>query len=94
MTDEMLLSNFFAAIKLDSRISTTHISIYVAVLQYYNEHGCKNPIYVFSHELMKIAKISGAATYHKGIRALNEYGYLRYEPSFKRTKGSKILLKF
>lgn len=93
MNDLMILSNFFSAIKKDSRISTTHIGIYAAVVQFYYEHGCQNPMYVFSYELMEIAKISGAATYHNGIRALSEYGYLKYEPSFKRTKGSKILLQ-
>ena len=92
METQDLLLNFFRSIKSDSRISTTHIAIYAAVIQYYHAHGCINPIYAFSHELMEIAKISGHATYHNGIRALSEYGYLKYEPSFKRNKGSKIVL--
>lgn len=88
-----LLSKFFFAIKKDARISTTHIGIYAALVQYFQEHGKVNPMYVFSHELMPIAKISAHATYHNGIRALSEYGYIKYEPSFKRNKGSKISMR-
>jgi hypothetical protein len=42
---------------------------------------------------MKLAKISGVATYHKSIRELDEYGYIRYEPSYNRYKRSVIYLK-
>jgi len=29
-------------------------------------------------------------TYHKCVKDLNAYGYIRYEPSFNKNKGSKI----
>ncbi|WP_413998143.1 hypothetical protein ACMDB5_10120 [Flavobacterium sp. W1B] len=84
------LSEFFSAIEKDYRISITHIGIYAALLQYRTDKGFTNPIQVFSYEIMHIAKISAAATYHKCVRELNEYGYIRYEPSFKRNQGSRI----
>ena len=84
------LSDFFIAIERDPRISITHIGIYAALLQYWKEHQYANPIQVFSYEIMHIAKISASATYHKSIRDLSEYGYIKYEPSFKRNQGSKI----
>lgn len=84
------LSDFFWAIQSDARISITHIGIYAALLQYRIENGWANPIQVFSHEIMNLAKLSSAITYHKCVRQLSEYGYIRYEPSFNRTKGSKI----
>lgn len=83
-------STFFGAIKSDARISITHIGIYAALLQYRIENGFANPIQVFSHEIMRLAKISAAMTYHKCVRDLSDYGYIRYEPSFNRKKGSKI----
>lgn len=82
------LSDFFNAIAGDPRI--THIGIYAALLQYWSEHHFENPVQVFSYEIMRIAKISASTTYHKSIRDLNSYGYIRYEPSFKRNKGSKV----
>ena len=84
------LADFFTAIEKDGRISITHIGVYAALLQYRMEHGFANPIQVYSYEIMWIAKISAAATYHKCIKALSEYGYIRYMPSFKRNQASRI----
>lgn len=84
------LSDFFSAIEKDYRISITHIGIYAALLQFWNDKGFINPIEAFSYEIMPIAKISGSSTYHKCVRELSEYGYIRYEPSFKKNQGSKI----
>jgi hypothetical protein len=84
------LSDFFLAIKKDYRISITHIGIYAALLQFRTDKGCINPIQVFSSEIMCMAKISTSATYHKYVRELSEYGYIKYEPSFKRNQGSRI----
>ena len=84
------LSDFFSAIEKDFRISSTHIAIYAAALQFRALRGFVNPIEVFRAELSPIAKISSKYTYHKCLRELHEYGYLRYEPSFKKTRGSRI----
>lgn len=86
------LSEFFSAIKKDGRISITHIGVYAALLQHWKEQDFSNPVTAFSHDIMDIAKISSPATYHKCIRDLNEFGYIRYEPSFNRKSGSKIYL--
>jgi hypothetical protein len=84
------LSDFFLAIEKDPRISITHIGIYAALLQYWKEQNYTNPVQVFSYQIMRIAKISASATYHKCIRDLNKSGYIRYEPSFKKNEGSKV----
>lgn len=84
------LSDFFLAIEKDFRISTTHIAIYAALLQYRMGKGFINPIQVYRHEITPLAKISSAYTYHKCIKELSSYGYIKYEPSFKKTQGSMI----
>lgn len=86
------LSIFFEAIESDARISITHIGVFAALLQYRMQNGNTNPIQAFSYEIMKIAKLSSAITYHKCIRELSEYGYIKYVPSFNRKKGSRIYL--
>lgn len=86
------LSDFFNAIAGDPRISITHIGIYAALLQYWSEHDFQNPIYAFSYEIMNMAKISTSTTYHKVVKELSDYGYIKYEPSFKRNKGSKVFM--
>jgi len=86
------LSDFFLAIEDDCRISITHIGIYAALLQYWKEHQYANPFQVFSYEIMEKAKISASTTYHKCIRDLSDYGYIRYIPSYKRNQGSKVYI--
>jgi hypothetical protein len=86
------LVDFFNAIENDGRISITHIGIYAALLQYWQKNDCRNPVAAYSYEIMLIAKISGSNTYHKCVRDLHAFGYLRYEPSFKRNQPSKVYL--
>ena len=86
------LAAFFQAIAHDPRISITHIGIYAALLQYWQEHHFENPICAFSYDIMRLAKISGSATYHKIIKDLHHFGYIKYEPSFKRNKRSQIYI--
>jgi hypothetical protein len=88
------LAGFFAAIKKDCRISVTHIGIYAAVLQYWQQQGCPVPLQVYSYELMEVAKISSKTTYHQYIRDLHDYGYIKYEPSFKRNARSKVYVLY
>ena len=84
------LSDFFSAIEKDCRVGITHIAIYSALLQYRQEQGPANPVTAFSYDIMRIAKVSAAATYYKCIKELDEYGYIKYVPSFKRNRGSRI----
>lgn len=84
------LSEFFTAIDKDPRINITHIGLYAALLQYWSEHRFENPVHVFSYEVMRIAKLSTKTTYHKCVKDLSNFGYIRYEPSYKRNRGSKI----
>lgn len=88
-----LLCDFFDAIEKDGRIGSTHICIYTALLNHRAKHGFANPIHVFSHEVMKVAKIASRMTYYKCIGDLNAYGYIIYQHSFKKTKASTIYFK-
>lgn len=84
------LSNFFTAIENDYRISITHIGLYAALLQFRTDNDFINPIKAYRHEIMKIAKITGPVTYHKCIRELDEYGYIKYFPKKNRNQRSII----
>lgn len=86
------LKVFFHSIRDDSRIGPVHISLFMAIIQFWKDNEYKSPICVFGHELMNLAKISGVATYHKCIHQLEEYGHIKYQPSFDRFVGSLIYL--
>ena len=86
------INRFFTVIQDDNRISPVHISLFMAIMQHWNNNNGKSPVCVFSKDLMRLAKISGVATYHRSIKELHEYGYIKYEPSFNHFTGSLIFL--
>ena len=92
MNEVKELTSFYLAIREDNRIGTTHISLYMALFQFYNLNGFQNPIQITRTGVMEIAKISGLATYHKCVKDLVEYGYIDYHPSFNPGISSKVYL--
>lgn len=80
---------FFASVEKDQRISITHLGVFASLLNYSLSCGFVNPITVFSYQILPIAKIS-VTTYYKCIKELNDYGYLKYVPSYKHNKPSRI----
>jgi hypothetical protein len=79
------LYDFFYAIKQDSRIGASHISLFCALVCLACQQQSDTVLFK-SAELMQLAKISSPATYHKCIKALHEYGYIDYHPSFNHAR--------
>jgi hypothetical protein len=92
MSEVKQLTSFFSAIKEDPRIGTTHISLYMALFQFYNLNRFQNPVKITRAVVMETAKISGLATYHKCMRDLVEFGYIQYQPSFNPSISSQVCL--
>lgn len=86
------LIHFMQQIKADGRIGPSHISLFVAILQYAEENGAQSPVCVFSKELMPLAKISTTATFNKNLWDLHRYGYIRYIPSYNHFLGSLVFI--
>lgn len=86
------LAGFFDRVAKDDRLGPLHVSMYVSLFQFWNASHFRNPISISRNELMRVSKISAKATYHKCMRELNAYGYLKYEPSFNPIRGSLIYL--
>ena len=47
------LTEFYETIADDGRISATHISLYIALLQQWNLNGGKNPVTINRESIMK-----------------------------------------
>ena len=86
------LTRFYEGIKEDSRISPSHIALYMALFECWNQNDFRNPIFISRREVMAAAKISGLATYHRCIKELHEYGYIVYSPSYNPTICSKVMI--
>lgn len=86
------LTGFFKAIKEDVRIGTTHISLYMALLQEWNIKGGKNPIAIDRNLIMKSVKIGARHTYNKCMNDLHDYGYIIYTRSINAYSSSTVYL--
>jgi hypothetical protein len=86
------LASFYNSIREDNRISPSHISLYMAFFQYWNDNDFQNPVQFKRSEIMQAAKINGLATYHRCIKQLHEYGYITYSPSFNPSKCSQVVI--
>ena len=87
-----LLTGFFDKVSDDERLNPSHISMYMSIFQLWNSNRFKNPVSISRSMIMRVCKVSSNATYHKCIRELNEFGYLRYVPSYNPYKGSLVFL--
>lgn len=86
------LTGFFEKVVTDKTLNPTHISLYMALFQFWNCNRFKNPISINRDEVMRISKISSKATYHKCLKNLHGLGYINYEPSYNPFKGSHVIM--
>jgi hypothetical protein len=86
------LTGFFDRVMKDERLNPTHISLYVSLFQFWNVQRFNNPISISRNEVMLVSKICAKATYHKCMKDLHNFGYLRYDPSFNPFRGSLVHL--
>ena len=86
------LTGFFEKVAVDRTLNPTHISLYIALFQFWNCNRFKNPISISRDEVMRISKISSKATYHKCLKNLHSLGYINYQPSYNPFRGSHVIL--
>jgi hypothetical protein len=76
----------------DNRLNPTHISLYIALFQFWNYNRFPNEFYINREEVMKFSKIGSNTTYHRCIKELSHWKYILYSPSHNPFKGSKVKL--
>jgi hypothetical protein len=86
------LTDFYNAIATDARIGTSHISIYMALLQQWNINSGTGPILVKRNMIMERAKVMARHTYNKCMNDLNNYGYIIYKPALNGSDYSRVFL--
>ena len=74
----------------DKKILATHISLFTALFVCWQHGGYTSPFAVTRKNLMAYSRIASIATYHKCIRELDEFGYIRYRPSYHPKLGSLV----
>ncbi|WP_430815897.1 hypothetical protein [Carboxylicivirga sp. RSCT41] len=77
----------------DKRIIPRHISMYMALFFLWNKFKFPESIYIVRHELMPLSKIGSMKYYHLTLRELDEWGYIRYQPSKSIYQGSGVVMQ-
>jgi hypothetical protein len=85
-----LLKRFFSDIEKDPRISIKHIGLYTTLIFLWENQGCQGPVSAYARQVMFTAKISSSTTFVKLLHELDDYNYIRYEPSYYKLKESRI----
>lgn len=92
MNRDKHLTFFFDKITADKVLNPTHISLYMSLFQIWNRNKFISPVSITRSELMLNSKINSKSTYHKCMKTLQEFGYIKYEPSHHPFKSSQVHL--
>ena len=84
------LNAFFSVVRGDSRLTSSHVSLYMALFQYWNFNRFQNPFPVYRDTMMQLSKIGSKNTYHKCIKELHLASYIVYHPAVSKYQPVKI----
>ena len=59
------LNAVFQKVYADKRLNTTHVSLYMALFQFWNLNRFREEFYIDRQEVMELSKIGSTATYHR-----------------------------
>ena len=75
------LNSFFTKVRTDDRLNATHISLYMALFQTWNQYRFNSPFPIIREEIMKLSRIGSRSTYVKCLRHLHYCAYIIYQQS-------------
>jgi hypothetical protein len=87
---ENTLSEFFKTIQNHDWIKRSHICIYTAIFEVWQQNQFANPVCVSRKRLMLMSKVAATGTYHKCIRELVKGKFISYIPSYHPSFASLI----
>ena len=91
--DHAININLVESILQDERLRSSHISLFFTLFFLWQQNLYKNPFNVTRERLMAISKIGSKATYHKCIRQLSDFGYIKYSPTYNSFIGTTVVIK-
>ncbi len=86
------LTAFYELVSSDNRLFPSHVSLYMALFQFWNINHFENPVSICRKEVLQLSKIGSYNTYHRSLHDLHSFGYIKYEPSHNQFIGSLVHL--
>jgi hypothetical protein len=84
------LNAFFTFIKKDDNLTSSHVSLYLALFQYWNFNRFQNPFPIYRDDIMQLSKIGSKNTYHKCLKELHLAHYIIYHTKISKYQAVKI----
>ena len=84
------LNSFYNFVKKDDQLTSSHLSLYMALFQYWNYNRFQNPFPIYRDNLMQLSKIGSKNTYHKCIKDLHLAKYIYYHQPASKFQPVKI----
>ena len=84
------MNGFFMRMAEDQRMTSFHISLYMALFQVWNLSRFQNSFTIVRDEMMQLSRIGSVNTYARCIKQLQEWGYIRYVPTSNMYVGSHV----
>jgi hypothetical protein len=85
-------TNLIKSVTSDCRLTTTHLSLFMAILSCWQAQNCTDSIKITRRGMMRLSKIAAISTYHRCMKHLIKYGYFNYKPSYDHYFGTRITL--
>ncbi|WP_276372933.1 hypothetical protein [Chryseolinea sp. H1M3-3] len=92
MDNPQELIPFVHKLASDIRLKPNHISLCFALYHAWVGSSFQNIFQVSRSKLMGTSRIRSRATYHKTMKDLQAFGYLKYTPSYHPVNGSSVAL--
>jgi hypothetical protein len=84
------LKGFYERVEDDEKITPHHISLYMALFQFWNNARFRSQFDINRQELMGMSRIGSPHTYARCMKQLNDWGYIEYSASSNRYSVSKV----
>ncbi len=84
------LKGFYQRMGDDEKITPHHISLYMALFQFWNNARFRGQFDINRQELMAMSRIGSPHTYARCMKELNDWGYIEYSASSNRYSVSKV----
>ena len=85
------LIGYIQRITNDTRVNTSHLSIYMALLMCWQSQNYPGQFKISRKEVMRLSKIAAISTYHRCMKEMVKLEYFKYEPEYNSYKGSKVI---
>ena len=84
------LNGFFTRLAGDCRMTSYHISLYLALFQQWNAERFADEFIISRREMMDLSRIGSANTYARCMKELAEWGYINYIAASNIHSGSRV----